>query len=244
MSPDYLTLHRAARAKGSGRFPARQVSDGIPVGRIARQVRAQYLAGELTDADTRRFESLHEWVWVTAPAEAKVGANILDQASWAQHYSALAGHLKTGPLDLSLVDADLHVWVERMRERHWAQQLTRHQYAVLQSTPRWHWGEQKRALPVRLRGWAQSTAHRNATKGDAIRAGRWERSTYRHLSALEPWAVRYGHVNVPLQRRLSGLRVGRWVSKMRRDYLFGKLTVAQAARLESFSQWSWRRAAR
>jgi hypothetical protein len=192
------------------------VYNGFPLGQAANRYRTLYKDGTLPDWIIAALESQDGWVW-----------NELDN-TWETYFQCLESYVKThGKAAVSQGENHnglaLGTWVARQRrikKGNASGKLTSEQVRRLESLPGWLWDASK-------------------TRRTSGRDKAWKEK----YDLLEAYARRTGSVKPPVNEKIDGVFLGRWVAVQRAIKKgvnkAGKLTPDEIRLLEKLPGWRW-----
>ena len=214
----FAALRSYVAREGHAEVPARFKDEaGFALGTWVRHRRVDYWSNRLSPGQISRLEEMSGWVWGIGNSDSTSGRETEPQPSSEQRFAALQkyvareGHAAVPTLYVDESGLRLGGWVARNLKDYRAGRLSPDVIARLEEIDGWDWGR--------------------------TRAGfRFEDM----LVLLQKYVAREGHAAVPTRYvDESGLRLGRWVARIRSDYRAGRLSPDVIARLEEIDGWDW-----
>lgn len=213
----FNALREFVEREGHARVPALHIENDSDLGSWVSWQRIRYRRNTLPSDHAMKLQGLAGWSWDVATDH------------WEERYTALLAYARREghscvPRRHVEGDVRLGTWVGRQREAHQRGRLTSEQADRLQALPGWSW----RASPRRSRP-------RHLQRLDA----QWNAAA----RAASRFASREGHFDVPFEYREDGFFLRKWITKQRRLYRRGELTLERIEYLQSLPGWCWNAAA-
>lgn len=219
-----------------------------------KRLRDAFVSGWVSAALAVRCESVQGWVWAENPEHLAT----LQDPAFAKNYRKMtawmrqleSGVEKEAPFEVSQ-------WVVEKRSMHEDGSLPLEEHAILQSTAGWTWSgllyktQQDSAVEVLENLLTDAAFSEELSSVDrvgfeivgrifrAARVGFKRARLELHLEEFHRWTRTYPGYEVPPFATSRGVRLGSWVSKMRRQAHLGVLDPSTHAVLSGIPEWRW-----